>query len=87
MTKSITIYYDEQAGVDAGWAYRIAGGDSGAIDGAAADALSRIREGVEAHDDDYRDMRAAVGFQDGDDCILSAGNGKHIDMEPLLTNY
>jgi hypothetical protein len=87
MSKTITIYYDDQAGVDAGWAYRIDGGDSGAIDGAAADAIRRICEGVEAHDDDYRDMRAAVGYSNGDDCILSVGGGAHIDMEPLLTNY
>jgi len=87
MSKKITIYYDEQAGVVAGWAYKVDGGESGAINGDAAEALTRVQECIEAHDDDYREMRRAVGYQNGDDCALDVGGGGWIDMEPLLTNY
>ena len=86
MSQKIEVYYDEQAGVTPGWAYRIDGGASGAIDGDAADAIDRICENIEPHDSDYDDLRDAIGFRDGDQAYLDLGPGSYIDLEQMLTN-
>lgn len=87
MARKIEIFYDEQAGVSPGWAYRVDGGDSGTIVGAASDAIDRMCENIEPQDDDYRAIRAAVAFENGDQAWLDLGPGAYIDVEPLLTNY
>ena len=74
-TETITIYRDEQAGVEPGWAYRatiVRGGEtetgpsgSGPIDGPAAVALDDLTEsGVlsDAQGRDLADMVDAAGW-------------------------
>lgn len=62
--KTITIYRDEQVTDDTGWAYRIAGGASGGIDGDAAEAVTHIVDGTEGADLDA--LRAEIGHESGD---------------------
>lgn len=64
--QSISIYWDEQDRQSIGWAYRIAGGSSGAIDGQAADAIQRIADGMPAEPGDYDAIRDAIEHRPGD---------------------
>jgi len=45
MTVTASIYIDRQDANDVGWAYRIPGGESGALDGDAADAVQSLADG------------------------------------------
>ena len=66
MSQNITIFWDAQDEANAGWAYRIAHGASGAIDGQAADAVDRILDGAEAKAGDHDALREAIEHTDGD---------------------
>jgi hypothetical protein len=84
MSKNITIKWDEQYKANKGWAYDVAGGESGEIDGQAADAIDRICENIEAKDGDYAAILEASGAEAGDQLWLNLGGNSQIDLAVLL---
>jgi hypothetical protein len=83
MRNHITIYNDTYDPQSVGWAYRIAGGDSGAIDGKAADAVQRIVDCEKQHDGDHAALRSAIGHHQGDSVDI-AGPGMPGNLGELL---
>ncbi len=79
--QSITIYWDEQDSQNTGWAYRIDGGESGALDGDAAGAVQMIVDGAEGADIDA--LRAEIGWRHGD-LVEIAGSGMPGSLGDLL---
>lgn len=79
--QTITIYMDEQDPQNRGWAYRIDGGASGAIDGDAADAVQMIVDGVEGADLDA--LRDAIEWRLGD-LVAITGPGMPGSLGDLL---
>lgn len=79
--QTITISLDEQDPSNRGWAYRIAGGSSGALDGAAAEAVQRIVDGEEGADLDA--LRDALEWRAGD-LVSISGPGLPGSLGDLL---
>ena len=79
--QTITIYWDEQDRQSVGWAYRIDGGASGAIDGDAADAVRMIVDGAEGADLDA--LRGAIEWRRGD-LVAITGPGMPGSLGDLL---
>lgn len=79
--QTITIYWDEQDSQNVGWAYRIDGGPSGAIDGAAAEAVQMIVDCVEGADLDA--LRDAIEWHRGD-LVAITGPGMPGSLGDLL---
>lgn len=84
MSKIITIKWDDQDKANTGWAYDVAGGESGEINGQAADAIDRICENIKAKDGDHAAILEAVGTEAGDQLWLNIGPNSQIDLAALL---
>ena len=82
MSQTITIYsiyWDAQDRNNAGWAYRVTEGASGAIDGQAADALYRLT-GHELCDSERTAILEAIGATALDTVAVLADDGVACDL-------
>lgn len=84
MSKIITIKWDEQDKANKGWAYDVAGGSSGEINGQAADAVDRICENMEALGGDRDAIIDATDAEAGDQLWLDLGGNAMIDLAELF---
>jgi hypothetical protein len=81
--QSINIYWDDSDQANKGWAYRVAGAESGPVDGSAADAINRICDLAESEDGDYQAIIDTIGAMPGDRVHLIMG-GTHMDLAVLM---
>jgi hypothetical protein len=84
MSKVITIKWDEQDKSNKGWAYDVAGGESGEINGQAADAIDRICENIAAIEGDGAAIIEATGAEGGDQLWLDLTGNSQIDLAALI---
>lgn len=82
--RNITIKWDEQDRANEGWSYDIAEGESGAIDGQAADAIDRICENMSPEEGDHAAIVKAIGAKSGDQVWLDRGPGSLANLAGIL---
>lgn len=78
---NITVYYDEQDPHNNGWAFRVSGGTSGPIDGAAAAALNAIDDGID--EDGAAAIIDSIDAHPGDRVWFADGRSV-LDLTPTL---